>query len=146
MTEPSGGGGQTSLEEDLAAWGKVVNLETRGRRSGRPRRVTVGFVEEASDTLLVAAADEHVHWALNLLADPRCVVERDGERRSCRAVPLGEPERRAAVAALIMRYGAPAERLGAGPAFRLIPDPAPDADLDARQDAAHGDDPASHSP
>jgi hypothetical protein len=74
----------------------------------------------------VAAADEDVHWARNLLADPRCLVERDGQLHPCRAAPLDAGARQAAVAALIVRYGTPAERLGAGPAFRLTPDPRPD--------------------
>jgi deazaflavin-dependent oxidoreductase (nitroreductase family) len=119
VADLSGGHRVTSLDEDLAAWGKVVILETRGRRSGRARHATVGFVTTDDGSILVAAADDDVHWARNLAADPRCVVERDGERHACIAMPLGDGERQAAVAALIMRYGTPAERLGGGPAFRL---------------------------
>jgi deazaflavin-dependent oxidoreductase (nitroreductase family) len=132
VTGVTGGHPETGLEEDLAAWGKVVVLETRGRRSGRLRRATVGFIEADDGSILVAAADEDVHWARNLTADPYCVVERDGERRTCRATSLDEHERQAVVASLIMRYGTPAERLGAGPAFRLTsaghPDTPPRAD------------------
>lgn len=109
-----------SLEEDLAAWGKVIVLETTGRLSGLPRRVNVGFVETAAG-LLVAASDEETRWARNLLAEPRCHVELAGVRRAYLAVPLPEAERQAAVAALILKYGTPAERLGGGLAFRLVP-------------------------
>jgi hypothetical protein len=43
-----------------------------------------------------------------------------GERtRAATAEPLDGPERARAVRELILRYGTPAERLGAGPAFRL---------------------------
>jgi deazaflavin-dependent oxidoreductase (nitroreductase family) len=108
------------MEDDLAAWGKAITLQTVGRRSGQPRRVTIGFVED-DGALLVAAGSDATHWALNLLADPACDVELRGQRRTCRAEPLDGAEHDAAVASLILKYGTPAERLGDGPAFRLVP-------------------------
>ena len=118
------------MEEDLAAWGKVIVLETAGRRSGRPRRAAVGFVAEPEGSLLVAASQPGTHWALNLDADSGCIVEREGVRTPHRAEPLDEQARKAAVTALILKYGTPAERLGGGPAFRLVPTPT------SRRDAA----------
>jgi len=116
------------MEHDLADWGKVVILETSGRRSALPRRAAVGFVDEAGGTLLVAASDAMTDWALNLMAEPRCVVEREGARREHLATALEGVARHHAVAALILKYGTPAERLGPGPAFRLTPtDPVPSA-------------------
>ena len=41
------------MEQELADWGKAIVLETRGRHSGLPRRVTIGFAE-SGDELLVA--------------------------------------------------------------------------------------------
>jgi deazaflavin-dependent oxidoreductase (nitroreductase family) len=111
---------KAAMDEDLADWGKVIVLETNGRRTGRRRRATVGFVAEPDGSLVVAASTPGTQWALNLLADERCIVEREGARLSCRARPLSETERTAAVAALILKYGTPAERLGLGPAFRLV--------------------------
>jgi deazaflavin-dependent oxidoreductase (nitroreductase family) len=108
------------MEQDLAAWGKAIRLETRGRRSGLARSVTIGFVAEPDGSLLVAASADATHWARNLLAEPRCAVELAGVRSARSAVPLPAPERQAAVAALILKYGTPAERLGGGPAFRLV--------------------------
>ena len=108
------------MENDLTAWGKAVTLETVGRRSGLPQRVTIGFVEGADGAVLVAAGSDSTHWARNLAAEPRCHVELAGDRRACRAVPLDDDERHAVVAALILKYGTPAERLGAGPAFRFV--------------------------
>jgi deazaflavin-dependent oxidoreductase (nitroreductase family) len=116
--DPARGG---TLEEDLVRWGKVVVIESRGRHSGRPRRAFVGFIEVPDGSLLVAASDEESNWARNLLAEPRCLVERDGVRQEHRATQLGGRDHHAAVAALIMKYGTPAERLGSGPAFRLTP-------------------------
>jgi deazaflavin-dependent oxidoreductase (nitroreductase family) len=132
VTSPtdSGSGPGTHPDGDpgweLASWGKVIVLTTRGRRSGRPRSTPVGFVEEPHGSLLVSASGPETHWARNLLADPRCTVSRAGDERSCEARPLGADEHRAAVVALILRYGTPAERLGEGPSFRLTP--LPDAD------------------
>ena len=113
----------SSLEGDLAAWGKVILLLTRGRSSGRSRSVGVGFIEEDDrpGSLLIAASDDETHWARNLLADPDCTVERGGDTRRYRAQRLPPEERQATVAALILKYGTPAERLGGGPAFRLVP-------------------------
>lgn len=65
-------------------------------------------------------------WADNLLADPRVTVEIGSRRFSALAQPLDGAEHAAAIRALILRYGTPAERLGRGPSFRLRPI-APDA-------------------
>ncbi len=109
------------MEHDLVRWGKVIILETVGRHSGRPRRVTVGFTEDPSGALLVAADDDATHWARNLLRERDCWVERVGTRARFRAVRLGGSDHDTAVMALILKYGTPSERLGGGPAFRLEP-------------------------
>jgi deazaflavin-dependent oxidoreductase (nitroreductase family) len=96
-------------------------LETQGRTTGRPVRAAVGFVETADGGLLVAAGDPGADWARNLEADPRCRVTIEDRTEERLAVPLEGAERSEAIVALILRYGTPAERLGAGPAFRLIP-------------------------
>ena len=110
-----------SLEADLATWGKVIRLHTTGRRSGLERTVTIGFVEDEDGSLLVAASSDSTAWAANLRATPACLAELDGEPSPRQAVQLGEPERASVVTRLILKYGTPAERLGAGPAFRLLP-------------------------
>jgi deazaflavin-dependent oxidoreductase (nitroreductase family) len=117
----SGPEAQGTLEADLAAWGKVIVLETTGRRSGQLRRVAIGYVQ-VDEGWLVAASSEATGWARNLTTEPRCHVEHDGVRRACTARPLHGPERDAAIVGLILKYGTPAEQLGAGPAFRLEPD------------------------
>jgi deazaflavin-dependent oxidoreductase (nitroreductase family) len=129
------------LEDDLVARGWTIRLETRGRRSGRPRRAVIGFVEGADGSLLVAASSEASHWASNLRSDPRCRVEREGRVAPYRACALGTAGQRSAVAALILKYGTPAERLGGGPAFRLDPDPDPDPGTPSsgRADGAPGE-------
>lgn len=107
--------------EQLAAWGKVVMLETTGHVSGQPRRTAVGFVEEPDGCLLVAAGSPGSHWAANLLANPLCHGTIGEVRRAYRVEELSGPDRARAITGLIVRYGTPAESLGAGPAFRLRP-------------------------
>lgn len=97
----------------------MAELETRGRRSGVPVRTAVGFVEDDDGSLLVAAGDPDADWARNLEADPRCRVTIGERRDEMLAEPLAAAAAARAVAALILRYGTPAERLGRGPAFRL---------------------------
>jgi deazaflavin-dependent oxidoreductase (nitroreductase family) len=104
---------------ELASWGRVLLLETRGRRSGARRVTPVGFVEEPDGSLLIAAGSPGTRWARNLLAEPQCRVAWSSEDRRCVAEPLPDDEAARAVTALILRYGTPAEGLGSGPAFRL---------------------------
>ena len=109
------------MSDELAEWGKVILIETRGRRSGRPFVTAVGFVEEPDGALLVSASDDHTHWGLNLIAQQDCRVTREGHTAGYRAQLLHGAERNHAITSLILAYGTPAEQLGAGPAFRLIP-------------------------
>jgi deazaflavin-dependent oxidoreductase (nitroreductase family) len=113
--------GSDPIGEELAEWGKVVILETRGRLSGTATSAAVGYVQQDDGSLLVAASDDRTNWARNLAADPLVRVTREGLSHTYRATALEDAERNAAIAALILTYGTPAERLGAGPAFRLVP-------------------------
>ena len=107
------------IGEQLAGWGKVLRLETRGRSSGAAVAIAVGFVEEPDGTLLVAAGSADADWARNLEADPRCRVTVAEATWDAVAEPLAGREAHRAVRELILRYGTPAERLGRGPVFRL---------------------------
>ena len=105
---------------ELARWGKVVLLETRGRVSGRSVRTAVGYVEDDAGELLVAAGNEDADWVLNLRRDARCTATIGERRVECKAIALEGPARAEAIVRLILKYGTSAERLGAGPAFRLV--------------------------
>jgi deazaflavin-dependent oxidoreductase (nitroreductase family) len=96
-------------------------LETRGRVTGTTARAAIGFIEEPDGGLLVAAGDQDASWALNLLANPRCLVTIGDRRTRAEAVELEGPARAQAIRELILKYGTPSERLGNGPAFRLVP-------------------------
>jgi deazaflavin-dependent oxidoreductase (nitroreductase family) len=108
-----------TLEDQLAEWGRVVLIETRGRRTGRAIRVAVGFLEEPDGSLLVAAGEPDADWARNLEADPHCRATVADSAWDANAELLEPAEAGLAVTRLILRYGTPAERLGRGPAFRL---------------------------
>lgn len=103
-------------------------LETRGRVTGTTARAAVGFVEEPDGSLLVAASDQDASWALNLLAERRCRVTIADRRAAADAIELEGPDRARAIRELILKYGTPSERLGGGPAFRLVLVPAPGTD------------------
>ncbi len=107
------------MEDDLVAWGRTLRLETRGRVTGRTASAVVGFVERPDGTLLVAAGSPDAGWALNLLEDPACQVTVGDEAWAAVATPLEREAHVAAVRELILRYGTPAENLGAGPSFEL---------------------------
>ena len=69
----------------------------------------------------MAAGDPDAAWARNLESDETCLVTVGERSGTFRAEPLVGPERNAAIAGLILRYGTPAEGLGRGPTFRLRP-------------------------
>lgn len=60
----------------------VLELTTTGRRTGRPRTVMLTSPLQLDGDLVVVASrggdDTHPAWYLNLVADPRVQVSRDG--------------------------------------------------------------------
>jgi deazaflavin-dependent oxidoreductase (nitroreductase family) len=112
--------GLDDIGSDLFFEGKVARITTRGRVTGRPRPVAVGYVDDDDGSVLVAAGDGAL-WASNLLADPAVEVEVGERRFLARAEPLTGAEHARVIGGLILRYGTPAERLGRGPSFRLVP-------------------------
>ena len=64
-------------------WG-ALRLTTTGRRSGQPRSVLVGYVEDGDHLVTMAMngwGPAEPAWWLNLQADPDATVQtRDGER------------------------------------------------------------------
>ncbi|HEY4190081.1 MAG TPA: nitroreductase family deazaflavin-dependent oxidoreductase [Candidatus Limnocylindrales bacterium] len=110
------------MEDDLVAWGRVIRIETHGRVTGREAVAVVGYVERPDGALWVATGSPDADWGLNLLAEPACrVTLGDAPPFTAIARPLERDEHRAAVRELILRYGTPAESLGAGPSFELRP-------------------------
>ena len=107
---------------ELAGWGKVALLESIGRKSGKPVSAAVGFIDREDGTLLVAAGSDVSDWALNLRAQPQCRVTIGDRVGNYEATEVAEgPERSRVLVDLVLKYGTPAERLGRGPVFRLMP-------------------------
>ncbi len=111
-----------AVGEQLVRSGQALVLATRGRRTGATARAVVSFVEEPDGSLLVAASDPGARWAQNLLADAHCAVTLRDVTFPALAERLEEPRAGGAVRELILKYGTPSERLGAGPIFRLSRD------------------------
>jgi hypothetical protein len=78
-------------------------------------------VEDEAGTLLVAAGADDADWALNLRANPSCRVTVGRVTAEYTARDVEETVRSSAITRLILKYGTPAERLGRGPVFRLVP-------------------------
>jgi len=106
------------MDDDLVASGKYARIATTGRITGLPRVVTVGLVEEADGSILVAARPG-AHWAENLFDDPHCRVTVGERTWNAVAEVLEGPAFALAIREQILRYGTPAELLGHGLAFRL---------------------------
>jgi len=112
------------VDDDLVRDGRFARLELRGHRSGVPRAVTVGFIEEPGGQLLIAAADPDAAWSRNLEAETGPIRVTVGSRTFTATAALldeRDPRRGRAVRELILRYGTPSERLGGGPVFVLTP-------------------------
>ncbi len=72
-------------------------LETTGAKSGQPRQVIVGYLEEGSGSWLVIAsvggAARHPAWLYNLARQPEATLEFEGGRRvPVRAETLEGPQ------------------------------------------------------
>ncbi len=109
------------MDDELVWLGRVAGVTTTGRRSGLPRRVAVGYLDEPDGSVLVAATDPAAAWARNLLGEAACTVEVGERRFAAVAEPLDGADHARAIRGLILRYGTPAEGLGRGPSFRLRP-------------------------
>ena len=118
--------GRAAAPPDGSAW-RTISSRGAGRSASRravgspavsPRRSS-GFVERPDGSLVVAAGSPDADWALNLLEDPACRVTLGDATWAATATPLEGVEHADAVRSLILRYGTPAENLGAGPSFEL---------------------------
>ena len=90
----------------------LLLLTTTGRKSGRPHTAPVVFTRDGDRLLVYASkggAPAHPDWFLNLVADPRVVVEVGPERYDAIATPLEGEERDREFAAQAARNSAFAE-------------------------------------
>jgi len=109
-----------SIGPDLVRWGRAARIETIGRRTGQPMAAFISFHEEADGSLLVAAGGPDAAWALNLAITPEATITIGDRTFPVIAQPLTGADLVMAIRELILKGGTPAERLGHGPAFRLL--------------------------
>lgn len=74
----------------------LVLLETKGRRSGRPRRTPVGGRREGDTVWVVAEHGRHANYVRNMEADPSVRIRIGGRWRSGRGsvLPDDDPRKR----------------------------------------------------
>jgi deazaflavin-dependent oxidoreductase (nitroreductase family) len=85
----------------------LVLLTTVGRRTGRPRTVTLMALRDGADFLVAAShggVDREPSWWLNLTANPRAELEVRGERFPVRAEKVSDEERPALWARFVDAY------------------------------------------
>lgn len=81
-------------------------VETRGRRTGEPRRVPLAVVARGGRHYLVSPVRDR-DWVENLLATPECALLSDGRREDRRADEIGGEEAAAVVAAYLATMSVP---------------------------------------
>lgn len=91
---------------------RIIDITTRGRRTGRPRRLEIFFYRAAGRTYLCSGAGgAATDWHANLLADPELTVHlKNGVRAdlAARATPVTDPgERRAVLAEIVADLNQP---------------------------------------
>ena len=89
-----------------AAEQREVSLTTFGRRTGRPRRVTIWISTDGSRLFVRSGGGLGRHWTRNLLARPEGVLQLEGLEVPVRARHLADAGEARSVSALVRRkYG-----------------------------------------
>jgi deazaflavin-dependent oxidoreductase (nitroreductase family) len=79
----------TTTELQKVARRRVVRLTTRGRKSGRPRTVTIWFVLAGPSSIYVQhASRSRSHWYENLVREPNVSVDFGNGPLPARATPI----------------------------------------------------------
>jgi deazaflavin-dependent oxidoreductase (nitroreductase family) len=76
----------------LYAGGRLLLLTTRGRKSGKPYTIPLGFQTDA-DRFIIIAGSANPDWYRNLVADPRVKVEVGKESFEAIATPVTGEQR-----------------------------------------------------
>lgn len=105
ITEYRANGGKLSGQ---LANSHLLLLTTRGAKSGQPRTIPLGYVQDGDRLIVIAAnagAPAHPDWYHNLLAHPEVTIELGGEQFQARA-STAEGAERERLAALVPYYPA----------------------------------------
>jgi deazaflavin-dependent oxidoreductase (nitroreductase family) len=99
---------------------KYLYLTTRGRRSGRPRRIEIWFTRHQGRHYLVAEHGLRAQWVLNVLADP-AVRARVGGRTFRARARVVNPQRERALTRAIRRLSEAKYGWGRGLVVEIAP-------------------------
>jgi deazaflavin-dependent oxidoreductase (nitroreductase family) len=105
ITEYRANGGKLSGQ---LANSHLLLLTTRGAKSGQPRTIPLGYVQDGDRLIVIAAnagAPAHPDWYHNLLAHPEVTIELGGEQFQAHA-STAEGAERERLAALVPYYPA----------------------------------------
>ena len=91
---------------------QILVLETQGRRSGKPHKVPLGWVELEDRIYVVAARGRQTDWLRNALAGGAVRITRAGRTTHIRPQVVADLSRKEAVVrAYVARYPQAADRL-----------------------------------
>lgn len=88
MTGPSGVGRDADALEALAAH-QTIHITTRGRRTGRPRRIEIWWFN-VDGRFIITGTPGRRDWLANLRADPELTVHVDGRDIPATATPVSD--------------------------------------------------------
>ena len=106
----------------MARSGRVGILGSTGAKTGKARRVPLGYALRPDGSVLIGCGSpEHRGWTANLRATPGCTFSIRGTERRYLARLVIPEQRAAALAELTSTVGAVAERVTWGDLFVLEP-------------------------
>ena len=94
--------------------GGVIDITTRGRRSGEPRRIEIRF-HNVDGTVYITGTPGRRGWYANLLADPAFTFHLKGgpvADLAARATPITDPAQRRSVLTRILQNVGRSHELG----------------------------------
>lgn len=80
-----------TLDRAALAAQRTIDLTTKGRRSGLPRRIEIWWFH-VEDRFIVSGTPGRRDWLANIHADPSVVIHVNGEDIPAHAVPVGDQE------------------------------------------------------
>jgi len=103
----------------------MIQLTVASRKTGRPRTVSLQYVADGQDLLVVGsnwARSRHPAWSTNLMAAKEVMVQRKGERFKAAVTHLTGPEHERAWRRILEAWPnyEIAESLSGGRQFRLF--------------------------
>jgi deazaflavin-dependent oxidoreductase (nitroreductase family) len=92
------------MTTEAVARTRIVQLTTRGRKSGQPRTVKIWFVVASPSSIYVQHTNpKPADWYRNLVSDPAVTLDFGSGGISGRATPITDPSKIESVLAMVRR-------------------------------------------